>query len=112
MSATASFDMPSEIAVVRSIRPYLTTMEVDMPRAAEQEYAHIGETPGIRDHDHDLVHELSTRLDALWRYDQFIANAEDKQHLQEFWRELKRQDRSVVDQLKQLIAEEVRGDCF
>ena len=83
-----------------------------MPHPAEREYAHIGETPGIRDHDHDLVHELSTRLDAVWRYDQFIANAEDKPHVQEFWRELKRHDRKVVDELKVLIAEEVRNNCF
>ena len=39
---------------------------------------HIGETCGAANHDHDLVQELSKRLDGLWRFDQCIANAEGK----------------------------------
>ena len=50
-----------------------------MTLAAEKEFEHIGETCGCKDHDHDLIHDLSKRLDALWRYDQYIANAEGKQ---------------------------------
>jgi protoheme ferro-lyase len=83
-----------------------------MKQSAEQEYMHIGETAGAADHDHDLVHELSKRLDALWRFDQYIANAEGKPHLQEFWRELKGQERRNVDTLKELIAREVADHCF
>ena len=41
-----------------------------------QSTEHIGETAGAKNHDHDLVHDLSRRLDAVWRYDQYIANAE------------------------------------
>ena len=29
---------------------------------------HIGESQGIENHDHDMIHDLSLRLDALWRY--------------------------------------------
>jgi hypothetical protein len=36
-----------------------------MSLAAEKELEHIGETCGVSDHGHDL----SKRLDALWRYD-------------------------------------------
>lgn len=39
----------------------------------QKEVEHIGETKGIQDHDHDMVHELSRRLDAIWRYDHYIA---------------------------------------
>ena len=46
-----------------------------MTLAAEKELQHLGETQGCADHDHDMVHELSRRLDAIWRYDQYIANA-------------------------------------
>jgi hypothetical protein len=46
-----------------------------MSLAAEKELKHIGETHGVADHNHDLIHDLSKRLDALWRYDQYIANA-------------------------------------
>jgi hypothetical protein len=37
-----------------------------MTLAAEKEFEHIGETCGCKDHDHDLIHDLSKRLDALW----------------------------------------------
>ena len=28
----------------------------------------VGKTKAIRDHDHDMIHDLSKRLDAVWRY--------------------------------------------
>jgi hypothetical protein len=40
-----------------------------MALAAEKELEHAGESCGCKHHDHDL----SKRLDALWRYDQYIA---------------------------------------
>ena len=83
-----------------------------MRQAAEQEYTHIGETWGAKDHDHDLVHELSKRLDAVWRFDQYIANADGKPHVQEFWRELKGQECRNVDRLKALIGQEIAANCF
>ncbi|HEX5444621.1 MAG TPA: hypothetical protein VFW87_12355 [Pirellulales bacterium] len=78
----------------------------------QETHEHVGETQGISNHDHDLLQDLSRRLDALWRYDQYIANADGKPDLQNCWRDLKRQEISTVDRLKQLIAEEVRQDCF
>jgi protoheme ferro-lyase len=83
-----------------------------MRAAAEKEYRHIGETRGLANHDHDLVHELNKRLDALWRYDQYIANAESKPEIQEFWRSIKQQDQENVNQLKYLIAGEIKDGCF
>ena len=83
-----------------------------MALAAEKELAHIGETCGIADHDHDLVHDLSKRLDALWRSDQYIANADGKSALQDLWRELKRQEIESVKRVKQMIVEEARQNCF
>ena len=83
-----------------------------MPLAAEQELQHVGETKGCADHDHDLVHELSQRLDALWRYDQYIANADGHDAPQQFWRDMKSQEQANVKRLKELIAQEVRNDCF
>lgn len=75
-------------------------------------HEHLGETQGIQNHDHDLLQDLSRRLDALWRYDQYIANADGKPDLQDCWRELKRQEIAAVDRLKGLIADEIRADCF
>ncbi len=36
-----------------------------MALAAEKELKHVGESKGVADHDHDLIHELSKRLDAV-----------------------------------------------
>jgi len=83
-----------------------------MTLTAEKQMEHIGETKGCADHDHDLVHELNKRLDALWRYDQYIANADGKSELQSFWEELKQQDQQIVERLKQYVAQEIKSDCF
>ena len=83
-----------------------------MTLSAEKELKHIGETCGCEDHDHDLIHELSKRLDALWRYDQYIANADGKSQLQKLWRDLKRQEIDNIKRVKQIISEEIRQNCF
>jgi hypothetical protein len=83
-----------------------------MSLIAEKQMEHLGESCGCADHDHDLVHELSKRLDALWRYDQRIANADGHGALQGFWRDLKRQDQENIKRLKQLIGEEISKGCF
>jgi len=86
--------------------------DASMSLAAEKELAHIGETAGCSDHDHDLVHELSRRLDALWRYDQYIANAEWRDELRQFWCDAKAMEQQAIQRLKQLVAQEVRNGCF
>jgi hypothetical protein len=83
-----------------------------MTLAAEKELEHIGESAGCADHDHDLIHDLSKRLDALWRYDQYIANADGKSELQNLWRDLKREEMANIKRVKQMISEEVRQNCF
>lgn len=83
-----------------------------MTTPAQEHQQHIGETKAIANHDHDLVHELSKRLDAVWRYDQCIANAENKPEAKKFWEELKQQDQKTVARLRELIAKEVENHCF
>jgi hypothetical protein len=83
-----------------------------MTLAAERELKHIGTTSGCADHDHDMIHDLSKRLDALWRYDQYIANAEGHPHLQKLWRDAKGQEEQNIRRLKQLLAEEIQSGCF
>ncbi|MEX0687065.1 MAG: hypothetical protein WD072_00165 [Pirellulales bacterium] len=83
-----------------------------MSLATEHEYAHLGETAGCADHDHDLVAELNRRLDGLWRYDQYIANAEWRDELRQFWNDAKAADQQAVSRLRQLIMQEVRNGCF
>ena len=83
-----------------------------MRLAAEKELAHIGESHGAADHDHDMIHELSKRLDALWRYDQYIANAYCDINLQNLWRDFKSQEQINVDRLKEMISEHCLKECF
>jgi hypothetical protein len=80
--------------------------------AAEAELKHLGETQGCADHDHDLVHELSRRLDMLWRYDQYIANADWRTNLKHFWMDLKSQEQDNIARLKELIKAEIEKNCF
>ena len=83
-----------------------------MTLAAERELEHLGETSACADHDHDLIHELSRRIDMLWRYDQYIANAEWRDNLTQFWSDMKQQEQENITRLKELLAEEVRNGCF
>ena len=83
-----------------------------MPMVAEKDMEHLGETRGMKNHDHDVIHELSKRLDALWRYDQYIANAEGLPELQRLWQDLKRQEQENVSRLKKIVGEHVAKGCF
>ena len=83
-----------------------------MALTAEKEIQHIGKTAGAANHDHDMIHDLSKRLDTLWRYDQYIVNAKDDEELTAFWESVKRQDEDNVRRLKEIIKKHVKKDCF
>lgn len=79
---------------------------------AERPYSQLGKTSVVQDHDHDLIHFLSNRLDTLWRCDQCIANAEGNAQLQAFWRDIKKQEIANVNRARELIKEHVKENCF
>ena len=85
-----------------------------MPTPNDQAEQHIGETKGISNPNHDLIHDLSNRLDALWRYDQCIANAEKggADDSKQFWQDLKAQETKNIDRLKELIGKRVKDGSF
>ncbi len=85
---------------------------MSMKIATETEYEFIGQTQGCENHDHDLIHDLGGRLDGVWRFDQYIANADGQESLQKFWRSLKTQELENIQQLKKLLAEHVKKGCF
>lgn len=58
--------------------------------------------------DHDLIHELSRRIDALSRYDEYIANAREREAVRHFWAKVRSQEEQNVQLLKELLAEEMR----
>jgi hypothetical protein len=55
---------------------------------------------------------LSRRLDSLWRYDQYIANAGWRDDLCQYWQDAKAQEKQAIQRLRQLIIQEVKNDCF
>ena len=83
-----------------------------MTMVAEKHVEHLGETQGMENHDHDLVQDLSKRLDSLWRYDQYIANADGHRELQQMWQDLKQQEQKNVKRLKEAVAREIEQGCF
>lgn len=78
----------------------------------QKEVAHLGESRGVKDHDHDMIHDLSRRLDALWHYDQYIANAEGHELVQAFWKKVKEQEKENIMELKKLLSEHIKLDDF
>ena len=83
-----------------------------MSLATEDQRKHLEETCGCADHDHDLMHELSTRPDVSWHDDQRTANAERRADVQDFGRGLERQDEKNVRRLKQPFGEAIQKGCF
>ena len=71
-----------------------------MPIAVEACMEHIGETKALANHDRDMIHELSKRIDAVWHLDQYIANAEKDKELKQFWSELKAQEQDNVKRIQ------------
>lgn len=88
-----------------------------MPKLAPSEenrissYQHIGETCGCVNQDRDLIHELSRRLDSLWRCDQYLANAQGMADLEDFWRSIKQQESENVQQLTLLLKKQFDQNC-
>ncbi len=75
-----------------------------MRMVAERDSAYFDKSKGTENHDHDLIHELGKRLDALLRYDQYIDNARGDAELQDFWRSLKQQEQDNVKRFKEFVA--------
>jgi hypothetical protein len=75
------------------------------------EVEHFDELKALKLHDRDLVHELSRRLESLFRYAQCIANAEGDAKVQQTWHDLESQELANIRSLKQLITDRIeKGD--
>ena len=71
-----------------------------------------GPASSCADHDYDLVQDLGHRLDAIWHYDEHIANAKGRDKIKAYWSDVKKQDEDNVKRLKSLIADEIKQGCF
>lgn len=66
----------------------------------------------MKNHNHDLVHEISELMDSIWRMDQYIQNAQGCEHCTSLWQGLKGSLSGNVDQLKQEIIRHVQENRF
>lgn len=66
----------------------------------------------MKNNDHDLVHQLSEKLDSLWRYDDYIKNSKDCKECAALWKKLKKSDLEMVGMLKEEIKSHVKSGKF
>ena len=83
-----------------------------MNTVIEKEFEHLGETSACEDCDRDLLRELSRRVDAVWHYDQYIANADGHSGIQHYWRDMKVQELNNIARLKSLLKVQVNHPSF
>ena len=70
---------------------------------------HLGDDQAASNYRHDLIHELARLHDAVWRYDQYVVNAQGRPEAQKLWKKIKKQTKENADQLEKLLAEELAG---
>ncbi len=58
----------------------------------------------MKNHNHDLIHQLSENADSIWRYDEYIKNAEGCQYCASMWSKLKEMDMEA----EKMLIEEIR----
>ena len=58
----------------------------------------------MKNHNHDLVHHLSETIDSLWRYGEYIKNAEGCEYCTALWMKLK----SADEEAEKMLLEEIK----
>jgi len=58
----------------------------------------------MKNHNHDLVHQLSEVLDSIWRFDNYIRTAAGCQSCTTLWQKLK----SDYQQFEKLLSSEIK----
>ena len=58
----------------------------------------------MKNHNHDLVHQLSETLDSIWRFDSYLKTAEGCESCTALWQKLK----NDYQQLERLLVAEIK----
>lgn len=68
----------------------------------------------MKNNNHNLLQELSVKLDSVWRYDTYIEDAESEGYPEcaELFRKLKEEDSRHVEMLRQMIAKLAKEERF
>ncbi len=78
----------------------------------DKELKPTGELQQTANRDHDLVNELSERLDTLCEYAERVANSDDHPEMQETWRELEQREQENIHRLKGEIIDRIEQGVF
>lgn len=68
----------------------------------------------MKNYIHDLVHQLSEKLDSLWRYDEYIRNAKRDKCVScvKVWQYMKGSDKECIKVLEKEITRIVKAGKF
>lgn len=66
----------------------------------------------MKNHNHDLIHQLSEDLDSLWRYKEYKRNAKGCRHCLHMWQRLEELDQAKVTLLREEIERHVKEKRF
>jgi hypothetical protein len=67
----------------------------------------------LKNYNHDLLHSLSEKSDAVWRYKkEFLKNASGCDACAKLWKKLMEDDEKHIGMLKEEIERHVKGNRF
>lgn len=66
----------------------------------------------LKNHNHDLVHQLSETSDSIWRMEEYLKNAEGCDHCKSIWDEMKSDCERHAERLREEIARHVKENRF
>ncbi len=66
----------------------------------------------LKNHNHDLVKQLSEDSSSLWRYDTYVKNSKGCQRCTKMWKGMKATDAKKVKVLKDEIERHVKEGKF
>ncbi|MBI4119623.1 MAG: hypothetical protein HY456_02125 [Parcubacteria group bacterium] len=66
----------------------------------------------MKDHNHDLIQQLSENADSLWRYDDYIKSAEGCAACVALWKKLKKMNGEIETMLMKEIERHVKEKRF
>ncbi len=66
----------------------------------------------LKDHNHDLVHQLSETSDSIWRMEEYLKNAEGCDVCTSIWSEMKRDCEKHAELLRKEIIKHANENRF
>jgi hypothetical protein len=63
--------------------------------------------------NHDLIQQLSEKLDSHWRYEEYIKNAQDHcESCAKIWQNFMQKEEAMINELRQEIERHVQEGTF